>query len=77
MSRNRRSGPAKPPTLDEIRVWPATVDVGVAAVAFGISRRHAYELVKAKQFPARTIQMGERLRVVTASIVRALSEEAA
>lgn len=66
-----------PPTLDEIRAWPATVDVGAAAVAFGISRSHAYELVRTKQFPARTIQMGERLRVVTASIVRALSEEAA
>lgn len=65
------------PTLTDIRGWPATVDVPMAGRAFGLSRSHAYELVKTNRFPARVIRVGTRYRVVTASIVRALSEEAA
>lgn len=61
-----------PPTLDEVRAWPATVDVTQAARPFGISRAFAYELVARGEFPARVITVGGRRRVVTASIVAAL-----
>lgn len=64
------------PTLHEIREWPASVDVTAAAAAFGISRSHAYELVARGEFPAKVIRVGSRYRVITASIIRALSDEA-
>lgn len=67
----------KTPTLAEIKDWPATVDVPTACTAYDISRSHGYELVKRGEFPAHVIKVGSRYRVVTASIVRALSQEAA
>ncbi|WP_214365633.1 DNA-binding protein [Pseudonocardia sp. H11422] len=60
------------PTLDEIRAWPATVDIPRACTPFGISRSFGYELAARGEFPARVIKVGGRLRVVTASIVAAL-----
>lgn len=69
-----RSTGSKSPTLEDIRTWPATVDVPTAARAFGLSRSHAYELAKVGSFPARIIPVGSKYRVVTASILRALSE---
>jgi predicted DNA-binding transcriptional regulator AlpA len=66
------------PTLAEIRdQWPATVDVPTAGKAFGISRSHAYELVKRGQFPAKVIQVGSRYRVITESIIQVLSNHSA
>lgn len=65
------------PTLSEVERWPASVDVPTAATAFGISRSHAYELVARGEFPAKVIRVGSRYRVITASIVRALSDDAA
>ncbi|WP_091449738.1 helix-turn-helix transcriptional regulator [Actinokineospora iranica] len=63
------------PTPREIQeTWPATVSIPIAAAAFGLSRSHAYELVNRGEFPARVIQVGQRYRVVTASVLRALSE---
>jgi|SRR6185436_12503319 predicted DNA-binding transcriptional regulator AlpA len=62
------------PTLTEIRNWPATVSVRMAAAAFGISTSHAYELITRGEFPARVIRLGSRRRVVvTESIVSVLS----
>lgn len=61
------------PTLDEVRCWPATVDVPRACRPFGISRSFGYELVARDEFPARVIKVGGRMRVVTASIVAALA----
>lgn len=64
------------PTLDEIKHhWPPTVDVPTAGSVFGLSRSHAYELVKRGQFPAKIIQIGGRYRVLTESIIRAVSDE--
>lgn len=60
------------PTLDEIRAWPATVNPATAATAFGISRAYAYELVKRGQFPAKTISVGSKARILTSSILAAL-----
>ncbi|MFL6118882.1 helix-turn-helix transcriptional regulator [Actinophytocola sp.] len=47
-----------------------------AATAFGISRSHAYELITRGEFPAKVIRVGNRYRVITASIIRALSDGA-
>lgn len=63
------------PTLDQIRQWPASVSVGRASTAYGISRSHGYELAGRGEFPARVIRCGTRLVVVTADIVRQLSAE--
>lgn len=63
------------PTLAEVKDWPATVDVPTAGSAFGLSRSHSYELIKRGQFPARAIQVGSRYRVITESIIRALSDD--
>lgn len=68
------NGAGRSPTLDEIRrTWPAAVGVPQAAAAFGLSRSHAYELIACGEFPARVLQVGSRYRVVTASILAALS----
>lgn len=76
MSGDDITGEVTAPTLPEIkRQWPPTVDVAVAARAFGVSRSHAYELVNRGEFPAKVIKVGSRYRVVTESIIRALSAE--
>ncbi len=63
------------PTLDDIRSWPATVDLATGGRPFGISRSYAYELAKRGEFPAKVIQVGGKARVVTASILAILSAE--
>ncbi|MGC9381589.1 DNA-binding protein [Streptomyces sp. MH13] len=59
------------PTLDEIRSWPATVDVARAASALGISRAQMYRLLQRGEAPVRVLDFGAK-RIVTASIVRLL-----
>lgn len=68
------SGRERPPrpTLDEIRRWPATVDVTSAALAINVSRAHLYEQIKLDTAPVRTIRVGNRITVVTASILALL-----
>ncbi|MFD8556808.1 helix-turn-helix domain-containing protein [Streptosporangium canum] len=60
------------PTLDEVRAWPTTVNVELAAAAFGVSRAHAYECIKTGEFPARSLQVGKRTKVITSSILAVL-----
>lgn len=60
------------PTLDEIRSWPATVDPGMGGRPFGLSRSYTYELIQRGEFPAKVIQVGSKMRVVTASILEKL-----
>jgi predicted DNA-binding transcriptional regulator AlpA len=63
-----------PPTLAEIRAnWPPAVDVPTAGAVFGLSRSHAYELVARGEFPAKVIKFGGRYKVLTESLIRALS----
>lgn len=57
------------PTLDDIRAWPATVNIPTACSAYGLSKSYGYELAGRNEFPARTIKVGGRYRVVTASIL--------
>ncbi|MEV6752383.1 DNA-binding protein [Streptomyces sp. NPDC051214] len=62
---------SEPPTLDEIRSWPATVGVEQAAKALGISASNLYDLVRRGEAPLRVLDLGSK-RVVTASLVRLL-----
>ncbi|MEV3847930.1 helix-turn-helix domain-containing protein [Streptomyces microflavus] len=61
-----------PPTLEEIRAWPATVGVPDAAKALGISKSHLHALIKRGESPIRTLSFGARHRCVTADLVRLL-----
>lgn len=61
------------PTLDEIRAWPATVDIPTAARVYDLSRATAFRLARCGEFPARVLKVGSRYRVVTASIVATLA----
>ncbi len=63
------------PTLVEIRRWPATVSVEEAAAALGVSRAHAYECARAGTLPVKTLRVGGRIRVITASILTALGDD--
>lgn len=63
------------PTLADVRKWPATVSVAEAARAIGCSRSHLYERVKQGNSPVKTIGVGTRHVVITASLVRLLSGE--
>jgi Helix-turn-helix domain len=64
-------------TLTEIRHWPAAVDVTQAATALGISRASAYQAIASGEFPAATIRVNRRLKVLTADLVRVLEGPAA
>lgn len=59
-------------TYDEIRQWPASVPLVMAARAFGLGRTAAYELALAGTFPARVIKVGRRYRVATEDILAKL-----
>ena len=59
-------------TLREVRGWPAAVDVEDAARALGISRSSAYEAIANDEFPAATIRVNRRLRVLTHSLISVL-----
>jgi predicted DNA-binding transcriptional regulator AlpA len=62
------------PTLDEIRGWPAVVEVRRGARALGISVSWAYELIAAGEFPCRVLTVRGRSRVITASLIATLDE---
>lgn len=66
---------AAPPTLDEIKTWPAVVNVERASRALGFSKSHGFNLIRDGRFPARVIEAGGRKVVVTASIIAALSAD--
>ena len=63
----------KAPTLAEVRDWPATVDVPLAASALGMSRSTAYEWIRLGEFPVPVISVRHKHRVPTAGLVRLLS----
>jgi predicted DNA-binding transcriptional regulator AlpA len=59
-------------TLDDLRNGPPTIDIPTASEALGISRSYGFELAKRGEFPCRVITVGNRLRVVTASLLALL-----
>lgn len=60
------------PTADEIRAWPATVDLATGGSALGLSRSYSYELQRRGEFPIRTLKVGGKTRVITADLMRLL-----
>ncbi|MFC4611164.1 DNA-binding protein [Streptomyces maoxianensis] len=65
------------PTLADVRKWPATVSVALAASAIGCSKSHLHDRIKRGDCPVKTIPLGARHVVITADLVRVLSGEAA
>jgi hypothetical protein len=59
-------------SLAEVLALPATVNVVTAARALGIGHNKAYDLIKAGQFPVRTLSMGSTVRIPTAALWEAL-----
>lgn len=45
-------------SMDEIRHWPAMVDLVRAARVFGIGRTLAYEMAQDGTFPVRVVKVG-------------------
>lgn len=66
--------PARP-TLADIRKWPATISVSVAATALGCSKSHLHERIKTGDSPVKTLPFGTRRVVITADLLRVLSGE--
>lgn len=64
--------PIRRPTLEEIRAWPALVDIEDAGRALGIGRTTAYNLAQAGQLPVKVIMLGRQTRIVTASLIELL-----
>lgn len=52
---------------------PGVTDVKSAARRLGISKAHAYNLIREGQFPVRTIRMGNRIVVPVAALDDLLS----
>jgi hypothetical protein len=50
-------------TVEEIRALGVTCDLRTAVHVLGIGRTLAFELLRAKRFPVRTLQMGRVRRV--------------
>ncbi|MEU6210755.1 DNA-binding protein [Streptomyces sp. NPDC047023] len=64
------------PTLAEIRTWPATVSVVMAAQALGCGKTYLYDRIRQGDAPVKTIPIGDRRYVViTADLIRLLSGE--
>ncbi|GHE84540.1 integrase [Streptomyces spiralis] len=59
-------------SLEEVLALPVTVNVVTAARALGIGHNKAYDLIKAGQFPVRTLAMGSTVRIPTAALWEAL-----
>jgi hypothetical protein len=60
------------PTLDQIRRWPASVNVEDAALALGISRSGLYAAVREGNCPVQVIVVGHRKKVLTHSLIAVL-----
>ena len=60
------------PTPDEIRTWPATVDVPTAGRAFGVGRDESYRLAREGAFPVPVLRLGRYLRVTRSAVLAAL-----
>ena len=59
-------------TLAAVRRWPAAVNVEQAATAVGVSRASAYQAIAEGTFPAKTVKVGRRIKVLTASLLKVL-----
>ena len=65
----------EPMSFEELRKLPPTIDVLIAAKAFGIGRTKAYRLAEAGEFPCAVMKVGRSYRVLTANMLRVLGIE--
>lgn len=63
---------ATQPTLDQVREWPAAVNIEQAALALGVSRSALYDALREGNCPVQIIMVGRRRKVVTYSLIAAL-----
>lgn len=64
-------------TLAQVKRWPATVNVGDAAKALGVSKSALYLAIQEGNCPAETILVGRRIKVLTASLIAVLEGQKA
>ena len=74
MSGSQHDDPAQSgrPTAQEIRSWPAAIDVPTAGRCFCLGRDASYHLAQSGRFPVPVLRLGRRLVVTRASVMRAL-----
>jgi predicted DNA-binding transcriptional regulator AlpA len=60
------------PTIDQIKTWPAVIDIERAALALGISRSSLYVHVRENTCPVTVIRVGRRMKVLTTSLIAVL-----
>jgi hypothetical protein len=60
------------PTIDQVRRWPASVNVEDAALALGVSRSGLYAAVRDGTCPVQVIRVGRRKKVLTHSLIAVL-----
>lgn len=68
---------SQPPTVEEIRAWPVTVDIQTAGRAWGLGRDQAYRLAREGRFPVPVLRLGRYLRVTRAAVLQALGVDEA
>jgi hypothetical protein len=59
-------------TLGDVRRWPPTVDVSMAAEALGVSRSSLYTAIAAGDAPVAIIRVNRRMKVLTSSLIELL-----
>jgi hypothetical protein len=64
-------------TLEDVRRWPPTVDVGRAALALDVSRATLYAALARGERPVQVIRVGGRLKVLTHSLLAVLEGRSA
>lgn len=52
---------------------PPTLSVPVAAATIGVSASHFYALIARGESPVKTLQVGNRARVITAALIEILA----
>jgi hypothetical protein len=59
-------------TPDEIRSWPATVDIVTGLAPWGCGRDAAYKLAATGEAPVPILRIGRRYRISRAAVMTAL-----
>lgn len=59
-------------SLEDVRNWPAVVDLVTAARALGLGRSAAYELHRRGELPFPVLRLGRFLRVPSAAVLALL-----
>ena len=61
-----------PVSVAELRTMPGTVSVEVAAAALGVGRSTCYQAIANDEVPFRTVVVGRRIKVLTATLIELL-----